>query len=111
MASTRVFQVEPKQESYSAAKEVSMHYPCNGISLGPNVRVKQHKSGWIDVSAARKKANANSRKDITRRPRQHPAGRVGNGLDIAKMVLFLLNKENSFINGQNFVVDGGIDRK
>jgi NAD(P)-dependent dehydrogenase (short-subunit alcohol dehydrogenase family) len=27
------------------------------------------------------------------------------------MVLFLLNPENSFITGQNFVVDGGMTKK
>ncbi|HDR51546.1 MAG TPA: SDR family oxidoreductase, partial [Mariniphaga anaerophila] len=35
----------------------------------------------------------------------------GNGADIARMVLFLLNPENSFITGQNFVVDGGMTKK
>ena len=42
---------------------------------------------------------------------QHPAGRVGNALDIARTILFLLDKRNDFITAQNFVVDGGMMRK
>jgi NAD(P)-dependent dehydrogenase (short-subunit alcohol dehydrogenase family) len=33
---------------------------------------------------------------------------VGKPEDVARMVLFLLDPENSFITGQNFIVDDGI---
>uniref|UniRef100_A0A914X4Z3 SDR family oxidoreductase n=1 Tax=Plectus sambesii TaxID=2011161 RepID=A0A914X4Z3_9BILA len=36
-----------------------------------------------------------------------PAGRQGNGKDIANAVLFLANEENSFVTGESLVVDGG----
>jgi NAD(P)-dependent dehydrogenase (short-subunit alcohol dehydrogenase family) len=42
---------------------------------------------------------------------QHPAGRVGTADDIARLLLFLSDKENSFITGQNFIIDGGMTRK
>ncbi|MFQ3620422.1 MAG: SDR family oxidoreductase, partial [Spirochaetales bacterium] len=42
---------------------------------------------------------------------QHPVGRVGQGEDIARLVLFLLDPKNSFITGQNFIVDGGMTKK
>jgi NAD(P)-dependent dehydrogenase (short-subunit alcohol dehydrogenase family) len=42
---------------------------------------------------------------------QHPAGRVGVAKDISNMALFLANQENSFITGQNFVIDVGMTEK
>ena len=81
------------------------------VSLAPDVRVNSISPGWIDVSAIKKKTIARqvvlSKEDHL----QHPAGRVGNALDIARMVLFLMDTENSFITGQNFTVDGGMTRK
>ncbi|MFA6838803.1 MAG: SDR family oxidoreductase [Dysgonamonadaceae bacterium] len=112
MSSTRAFQSEPNTESYSASKGgINALTHAMAMSLGPNVRVNSISPGWIDVSAVRKKSNAIQEKISPEDHAQHPAGRVGNGLDIARMVLFLLNKENSFITGQNFVVDGGMTKK
>jgi len=42
---------------------------------------------------------------------QHPAGRVGAPGDMANLVRFLLDEENSFITGQDFIVDGGMTKK
>ena len=41
---------------------------------------------------------------------QHPAGRVGNPLDIANMVLFLASDRAGFVTGENVCVDGGMTR-
>ena len=38
---------------------------------------------------------------------QQPAGRVGNPLDIANMVLFLTSDKAGFITGQTYFCDGG----
>ncbi|MBO9640478.1 MAG: SDR family oxidoreductase, partial [Siphonobacter aquaeclarae] len=81
------------------------------VSLGPDIRVNAISPGWIDVSPYQK---ASHRKPEVLRPEdhsQHPSGRVGTPEDIARMVLFLLNPENSFLTGQNFTVDGGMTRK
>lgn len=112
MCSTRAFQSEANTESYSASKGgIFSLTHAMAVSLAPDVRVNSISPGWIDVSAIKKKTIARqvvlSKEDHL----QHPAGRVGNAWDIARMVLFLMDAENSFITGQNFTVDGGLTRK
>ncbi len=112
LCSTRAFQSEPDTEAYSASKGgIFALTHALAISLGPEIRVNCISPGWIDVSGIRKKSEANPYQVKETDKNQHPAGRVGNGSDIARMVLFLLNPENSFITGQNFVVDGGMTKK
>ncbi|MCY1718952.1 SDR family oxidoreductase [Prolixibacteraceae bacterium Z1-6] len=112
IASTRALQSEPNTEAYSASKGGILALThALAASLGPEIKVNSISPGWIDVSAAKKKANARQEKLTQEDHLQHPAGRVGKAEDIANMVLFLLAKENDFITGQNFVVDGGMTTK
>ncbi|HQI43435.1 MAG TPA: SDR family oxidoreductase [Dysgonamonadaceae bacterium] len=112
MCSTRAFQSEPDTESYSASKGgIYALTHSMAISLGPDIRVNCISPGWIDVSAIKKSSKAKPEKLTREDHAQHPAGRVGNPLDIARMALFLLDPANSFITGQNFIVDGGMTRK
>ncbi|WP_372949071.1 SDR family oxidoreductase [Mariniphaga sp.] len=112
LCSTRAFQSEPNTEAYSTSKGgVFALTHALAMSLGPEIRVNCISPGWIDVSGIRKKSEANPYHITEADKNQHPVGRVGNGADIARMVLFLLNPENSFITGQNFVVDGGMTKK
>lgn len=112
MCSTRAFQSEPDTESYSASKGgIYALTHSMAMSLGPEVRVNSISPGWIDVSAIKKKSGAKQAKLSPEDHSQHPAGRVGNAYDIARMVLFLMDPENNFITGQNFVVDGGMTKK
>jgi len=39
--------------------------------------------------------------------KQHPIGRIGQTMDIAQAVAFLLDPENSFVTGAQLAVDGG----
>jgi len=41
---------------------------------------------------------------------QQPAGRVGNPMDIANMVLFLCSDKAGFIIGENICIDGGMTK-
>ena len=41
---------------------------------------------------------------------QQPAGRVGNPMDVAHMVLFLCSEKAGFITGENICIDGGMTR-
>ncbi|MFP4059867.1 MAG: SDR family oxidoreductase [bacterium] len=112
IASTRALMSEPGTEAYSASKGgiVALTHAL-AISLGPDVRVNCISPGWIDVSGW-KKSSKREKSELTREDHtQHPAGRVGEPPDIASMVSFLMKPENSFITGQNFIVDGGMTRK
>lgn len=42
---------------------------------------------------------------------QQPAGRVGNPMDIAHMVLYLCSHKAGFITGENICIDGGMTRQ
>jgi NAD(P)-dependent dehydrogenase (short-subunit alcohol dehydrogenase family) len=112
ICSTRAFQSEPDTEAYSASKGgiFSLTHAL-AMSLGPEIRVNSISPGWIDVSGVKKKSAANQLELREIDHNQHPAGRVGNAEDIASVILFLLNPNNSFITGQNFIVDGGMTRK
>ena len=65
------------------------------------MRVNSVSPGWIDTEF-----NVYSGADAE----QHPAGRVGNPLDIANAVLFLCSDKAGFITGENICVDGGMTR-
>ncbi len=93
----------PQTESYTAAKGgISALTHALAISLGPKVRVNSISPGWIDTME-------NDYKDQD--AYQHPAGRVGNPLDIANMVLFLCSPKASFITGENICIDGGMTKQ
>ena len=112
ISSTRAFQSEPNTEAYSASKGGILALTHSlAISLGPEIKVNCISPGWIDVSGIKKKSKANQIKLSEADHLQHPSGRVGKPEDIANMVLFLLNPENEFITGQNFIIDGGMTKK
>ncbi len=112
LCSTRAFQSEAHTEAYSASKGgVFSLTHALAVSLGPEVRVNCISPGWIDVSAVRKESEAKQYQITEDDCNQHPVGRVGKAHDIANMVIYLLNPENSFITGQNFIIDGGMSKK
>ena len=45
-----------------------------------------------------------------RREIHFPSGRFGEAIEQAHAVLFLASDESSFVNGQDFVVDGGMTK-
>ena len=103
IASTRGMQSQADTESYSAAKGAILALThALSISLAGRVRVNAISPGWIDtggyeISAADKM--------------QHPSGRIGTPSDIARAVLFLTHPDNTFVNGENLVVDGGMSKQ
>lgn len=112
ICSTRAFQSECNTEAYSASKGgVFALTHSLAVSLGPEVRINSISPGWIDQSSERKPDKEKQEMFSEADHLQHPAGRIGKPDDIAKMVWFLSQPENSFITAQNFIVDGGMTRK
>jgi len=89
-------------ESYTAAKGgISALTHTLSVSMAGKVRVNSISPGWIDTTNSEF-----SKEDSV----QHPAGRVGKPIDIAKMAMFLCNKDSSFITGENITIDGGMSK-
>jgi NAD(P)-dependent dehydrogenase (short-subunit alcohol dehydrogenase family) len=112
ICSTRAFMSEKDTEAYSASKGgiFSLTHSL-AVSLGPEIRVNSISPGWIEVSDLKKIKDKKTPLHSDEDNLQHPAGRVGKASDISSMILFLISLENSFITGQNFVVDGGMTKK
>ena len=105
IASTRAFMSEPHSESYAASKGgiIALTHAL-AASLSPyHIRVNSISPGWIHTGNPTKLTETDHR--------QHWSGRVGKPEDIARLCLFLANRENDFITGQNFTVDGGMTKK
>ena len=102
ISSSRDRMSQPQSESYAAAKGgISALTHALAVSLGGKVRVNSISPGWIDTDYT-----------VYEGPDaiQQPAGRVGNPLDIANMVLFLCSDKAGFITGENICIDGGQTR-
>ena len=102
ISSSRDRMSQPQTESYAAAKGgISALTHALAVSLAGKVRVNSISPGWIDT-AYREYDGPDAA--------QHPAGRVGNPMDIANMVLYLCSDKAGFITGENIRIDGGMTR-
>lgn len=110
ISSTRAFQSQPNTESYSAAKGgITALTHALAISLAGIARVNSIAPGWIDTvphSDGETSVPPYSANDIN----QHPSRRIGTPDDIARVVEFLCDDRNAFINGENIIVDGGMSK-
>lgn len=102
ISSSRDRMSQPQTESYTAAKGgIAALTHALAVSLAGKVRVNSISPGWIDTDY-KEYSGADAF--------QHPAGRVGNPLDIANVVLFLCSEKAGFITGENICVDGGMTK-
>ena len=102
ISSSRDRMSQPQSESYTAAKGgIAALTHALAVSFAGKVRVNSISPGWIDTAYT-----------VYEGPDalQQPAGRVGNPLDIAHMVLFLASEKAGFITGENICIDGGQTR-
>lgn len=100
ISSSRDRMSQPQTESYTAAKGgISALTHALAVSLAGKARVNSISPGWIDTDYT-----VYEGPDAT----QQPAGRVGNPMDIANMVLFLCSDKAGFITGENICIDGGM---
>lgn len=103
ISSSRDRMSQPFSESYTAAKGgIAALTHALAVSLSGKVRVNSISPGWIDTGYT-----------VYHGPDalQQPAGRVGNSLDIANMVLYLCSDKAGFITGENICIDGGMTRQ
>ena len=103
ISSSRDRMSQPQTESYTAAKGgISALTHSLAVSLAGRVRVNSISPGWIDTDFLEYQGADAA---------QQPAGRVGNPLDIANMVLYLCSDKAGFITGENICIDGGMTRQ
>lgn len=103
ISSSRDRMSQPQTESYTAAKGgIAALTHALAVSLSGKVRVNSISPGWIDTAYT-----VYEGPDAV----QQPAGRVGNPMDIANMVLFLCSDKAGFITGENICIDGGMTRQ
>ena len=103
ISSSRDRMSQPQTESYTAAKGgIAALTHALAVSLAGKARVNSISPGWIETDYK-----------VYEGPDayQQPAGRVGNPLDIANMVLFLCSKKAGFITSENICIDGGMTRQ
>ena len=103
ISSSRDRMSQPQTESYTAAKGgIAALTHALAVSLAGRARVNSISPGWIDTSYT-----------VFEGPDaiQQPAGRVGNPMDIANMVLFLCSDKAGFITGENICIDGGMTKQ
>ena len=103
ISSSRDRMSQPQTESYTAAKG-GIHALTHAlaVSLAGRVRVNSISPGWIETGDT-----VYTGSDAA----QQPAGRVGNPMDIANMVLFLCSDKAGFITGENVCIDGGMTKQ
>ena len=100
ISSSRDRMSQPNTESYTAAKGgIAALTHALAVTLGGKARVNSISPGWIDTDYKEYEGA-----DAV----QQPAGRVGNPMDIANMVLFLCSDKAGFITGENICIDGGM---
>ena len=103
LSSSRDRMSMPQTESYTAAKGgIAALTHALAISLSGKARVNSISPGWIDTAYT-----------VYEGPDayQQPAGRVGNPMDIANMVMFLCSEKAGFITGENICIDGGMTKQ
>ena len=103
ISSSRDRMSQPQTESYTAAKGgIAALTHALAVSLSGRARVNSISPGWIDTAYT-----------VYEGPDaiQQPAGRVGNPMDIAHMVLFLCSDKAGFITGENICIDGGMTKQ
>ncbi|WP_028274598.1 SDR family oxidoreductase [Atopococcus tabaci] len=104
ISSSRAFQSQADTESYTAAKGgISALTHSLAVSLSGKVRVNAISPGWIETT----ESPVFSQSDL----QQHPSGHVGTPEDVVRLVLFLCDENNRFINGENILIDGGMSKR
>lgn len=105
ISSTRAYMSEPGGEAYCASKGglLSLTHALANSLANTGITVNCISPGWIH--------NGDDSELTENDHIQHPSGRVGTADDIARLVLYLCDERNDFINAEELRVDGGMTRK
>ena len=95
-----------KRAAYSAAKSgLNGLTRASAIELAKsNILVNSVSPGFVKTSLTKKIL---SKQEIVKLEKLLPIGKFANTKDISSLVLFLSSKSNTYITGQNIVIDGG----
>lgn len=117
LSSVHALATSPGAAAYAASKG-AISALARGLALEfskDRIRVNTVLPGAVDTPMLRDGLKRNISKNSTEEEnllsleKKIPMGRVGRPEEIAKMVLFLADENNSsYITGQDFVVDGGV---
>ena len=111
-ASVQGLQSQPLVPAYAASKGGVLSLTRN-MALDyakDNIRVLAVCPGAIDTKMVRTAASLEEGDPddiIAEWGRSHPIGRIGQGVDIANVVLFLASDKASFMTGEHVNIDGG----
>lgn len=105
IASTRWQQNEPGWDAYGASKGALVALTQSlAMSLAEHrITVNAISPGWIQAEDYHSLSQGDHQ--------QHPSGRVGRPDDITRACVFLAEPNNDFVNGANWVIDGGMSKK
>ena len=105
ISSTRATMSESNFEAYAASKGgiVALTHALASSFSQDRIQVNCISPGWIEID------DYDQLREVDHT--QHLSGRVGKPEDIARACLYLTDEGNSFINGANITIDGGMTRK
>ena len=95
-----------KRAAYSSTKWGLIGFTkATALDLAPfNILVNAVSPGFVDTDLTRRILGP---ENINQLVKTIPQGRLATSDEIAKVVLFLCSEQNTYITGQNIVVDGG----
>ena len=99
-----------KRSLYSASKSALLGLTrASALDLAKyNILVNSVSPGFVHTSLTSKILGKKGMKEITK---EIPIGRMAKTKDISSLIIYLCSSQNSYITGQNFVIDGGVTCK
>lgn len=102
----------PFESAYGSSKAAIIFLTKNAANEngGNGVRINAISPGWVDTNMMR--TVIDSYKDVGVKSEENitigPMGRPGTPEEIANVAAFMCSEEASYVNGANFLVDGGM---
>jgi len=96
-----------KRAMYSTSKSALLGLTkASSLDLAKyNILVNSVSPGFVDTPLTRKIVGKKGFKKLVK---NIPIGKMAKTYDISSLVIFLSSKYNSYITGQNFIIDGGV---